>query len=88
MQLITSNMLQRMVIEQKRKFEGLLPGIVKKLIQKSCPEVHYIRVPDNDDIWASGFDGIVESEQRTQYVAAGTSVWEFGTVSKPLKKNR
>ncbi len=86
MQLITSNMLQRMVIEQKRKFEGLLPGIVKKLIQKSCPEVHYIRVPDNDDIWASGFDGIVESEQRTQYVAAGTSVWEFGTVSKPLKK--
>lgn len=52
----------------------------------SCQNISSIRMPGNDDVWAPGFDGIVESQEQTPYVAAGKSVWEFGTNADSLSK--
>ena len=86
MSLITSEMLKRFLEQDKRKFEGLFPEMVKRLILNSCKSVSNLRMPGHDDVWAPGFDGIVDSQEQTPYVAAGKSVWEFGTNADSLSK--
>ena len=61
MKLFTSKMLERLMSEQKKKSEGLLPEIIKRLIRSSCPDYSYLRAPEEDDIWAPGYDGIVDN---------------------------
>ena len=39
-----------------------------------------------EDIWAPGFDGVIECDEASIYVISGKSVWEFGTNDAPLKK--
>ncbi|MBR3355507.1 MAG: hypothetical protein IKG47_09185 [Oscillospiraceae bacterium] len=86
MDFITSEILKRFLEQDKRKFEGLFPELVKRLILSSCQNVSNIRIPSLDDVWAPGFDGIVEIQEQTQYFAAGKSVWEFGTNLNSLSK--
>ena len=43
-------------------------------------------MPGNDDVWAPGFDGVVESIEQTTYVSAGKSIWELGTNADSLRK--
>ena len=86
MSFITSAILKRFLEQDKKKFEGLFPELVKRLILSSCQSISNIRMPGLDDVWAPGFDGIVESQEQTPYVAAGKSVWEFGTNADSLSK--
>lgn len=86
MSFITSGILRRFLEQDKRKFEGLFPELVKRLILNSCQSISNIRMPGHDDVWAPGFDGIVESQEQTPYFAAGKSVWEFGTNADSLSK--
>lgn len=86
MEVITSEKLARLSGEQTRKFQGLLPELIKRLIIDSVPNLTTIRIPDNDDIWAPGFDGIIECTDGSKYVNSGKSVWEFGSSSDSLKK--
>ena len=86
MSFITSGIVKRFLEQDKRKFEGLFPELVKRLILSNCQSVSNIRMPGNDDVWAPGFDGIVESQEQTPYFAAGKSVWEFGTNADSLSK--
>lgn len=84
MEIISSNMLKRFLDQDKRKFEGILPELIKKLILSSSPDLKYIRIPGRDDIWAPGFDGVVDNVEQTKYVSGGISVWECGTNSDSL----
>ena len=86
MSFITSEMLKCFLEQDKRKFEGLFPELVKRLILSSCPSISNIRMPGRDDVWAPGFDGIVESQEQTLYVTSGVSVWELGTNADSLRK--
>lgn len=79
-------MIETIVSEKKREIEERLPELVKRLVQTSCPEISYLRIPSNDDIWAPGFDGIINNKKETRYVASGHSVWEFGTNADSLAK--
>ena len=86
MSFVTSAILKRFLEQDKRKFEGLFPELIKRLILVGCQNVSSIRMPGLGDIWAPGFDGIVESQDQTPYVPAGKSVWEFGTNADSLSK--
>ena len=86
MSFITSAILRRFLEQDKRKFEGIFPELVKRLILSSCQTVFNIRMPGNDDVWAPGFDGVVESIEQTTYVSAGKSIWELGTNADSLRK--
>ena len=86
MEVLSASMLQSLNTEKKRQFEELLPLIIKKLIIAGNNDVTKIRIPSGNDIWASGFDGIVECEIGNTYIAEGLSVWEFGTSNDSLAK--
>ena len=86
MSFITSAILKRFLEQDKRKFEGLFAELVKRLILSSCQSISNIRMPGHDDVWVPGFDGIVDSQEQTSYIAAGKSVWELGTNADSLSK--
>ena len=84
--IINAEWLDAMSKQHQRKFQELLPELVKKLIINSCTSVSSIRMPHGDDIWAPGFDGVVDCSEGNCYVPAGRSVWEFGTNENTLQK--
>ena len=86
MDIMTPGYLEMLCDKNKKQFEGLLPLLIKKLIISSCKTVSSIRIPDRDDIWAPGFDGIIICDEISTYVPSGTSVWEFGTNTDSLTK--
>ena len=86
MKLFSGKMLETLLIEQRRYSEGLLPEIIKRLINCSEAKVDSLRIPDGDDVWAPGYDGIVSTEVESRYIASGKSVWEFGCSSDSLAK--
>ena len=87
MKLFSGKMLETLLIEQRRYSEGLLPEIIKRLINCSGAEVDRLRIPDGDDVWAPGYDGIVSAKVESRYITAGKSVWEFGCSSDSLAKS-
>ena len=68
MEIISANKLKEMNSLNKRKFEQLLPEIVKRLILASNSSVIEHRFPSGDDIWAPGYDGIAYCENASDYV--------------------
>ena len=86
MEIISANKLKEMNSLNKRKFEQLLPEIIKRLIMASNSSVTEHRFPSGNDIWASGYDGIANCEIASDYVCKGKSVWEFGTNEDSLAK--
>ena len=84
--IINAEWLDAMSKQHQRDFQELLPELVKKLIINSCTSVSSIRMPHGDDIWAPGFDGVVDCSEGNRYVPAGCSVWEFGTNENTLLK--
>ncbi len=86
MEILSGTKLQRIAEKDSSRIQGLLPELVKRLILSSCPNISNIRIPGKDDVWAPGFDGVVENAHEYKYVCSGTSVWEFGTSNDTLKK--
>ena len=86
MKLFSGKMLETLLIEQRRYSEGLLPEIIKRLINCSGAEVDGLRIPDGDDVWAPDYDGIVSAKVESRYITAGKSVWEFSCSSDSLAK--
>lgn len=84
--MFSTSLLNALSAEKKRKFEELLPELVKKLIISGSGKIINLRMPSGNDIWAPGFDGVIESKTETRYIAKGVSVWEFGTNADALKK--
>ena len=85
MEIITPRKLQTLIEENQRLSEGLLPELIKKLILNSC-DTKNLRIPHGEDIWAPGFDGLIDNSTQTSYVESGYSVWECGTNRHSLKK--
>ena len=84
--IINAEWLDAMSKQHQRDFQELLPELVKKLIINSCTSISSIRMPHGDDIWAPGFDGVVDCSEGNRYVPTGRSVWEFGTNENTLQK--
>lgn len=93
MKLFSGKMLETLLIEQRRYSEGLLPEIIKRLINCSGAEVDRLRIPDGDDVWAPGYDGIVSAKVESRYItgfarhAKGLSFsWHFLTMDRYQKE--
>lgn len=86
MDIINTKILKEIMQTEKRRAEELLPELIKRLIVSSVKDIISVRVPDKDDIWAPGFDGIIEVKESTLHVSDGISVWEFGACNEPLTK--
>ncbi len=86
MKPLTTKMLESMIANNKKMSECLLPELVKRLILSSVDKISSIRIPSKDDVWAPGFDGIVECDENSAHICSGKSVWEFGTNEDSLSK--
>lgn len=86
MNLMDGGNLQRLVASQMKLSECLLPELVRRLILCSRSCIDSIRFPSMNDVWAPGFDGIVQCGSGSTYVPEGLSVWECGTNADSLKK--
>ncbi len=86
MNLMDGGNLQQLIDSQKKLSECLLPELVKRLILSSRSSLDSIRFPGMDDVWAPGFDGIVECSSGSTYVPEGLSAWECGANADSLKK--
>jgi len=68
-----------------REAQGLLPHVIRMLIQASCEPMN-IRFPSGDAIWVPGYDGVLEVEEGALYIPEGKSCWECGCDSNPKNK--
>lgn len=56
-----------------------LPLLIRKLIYESIDDLSKCKFPSLEQTTSSaGFDGILESNEETQYIPKGVSVWEMG----------
>ena len=66
-----------------------LPLLVRKLIYESINDLSKCKFPSLEQTTSSsGFDGILESNEETQYIPKGTSVWEMGCNKDKDKKRK
>ena len=86
MDVFDGKILSSLADSNRILFQGLLPELIKKLIRVSCPALRQSRIPSGNDVWAPGYDCVVNNLEPTEFVCEGISVWEFGTSSDYLKK--
>lgn len=84
--IINAEWLDAMSKQHQRDFQELLPELVKKLIINSCTSISSIRMPHGDDIWAPGFDGVVDCSEGNRYVPTGRSVWDLAPMKIRFRK--
>jgi hypothetical protein len=56
-----------------------LPHLLRRLIQRSTPDLQRLAIRTGEGIQLAGWDGITESENGSMYVPMGVAAWEFGT---------
>jgi len=66
--------------------EGQLPELIRRLIIASNQTLEAVVVPYGNSVGRSGLDGYVRATVGSSYVAAGESVWEFGTNKDHVSK--
>lgn len=55
-----------------------LPLLIRKLIYGSIDDLSKCKFPALEQVSSPGFDGVVVSDESTQYIPKGKSVWEMG----------
>jgi len=70
---------------QTRDCQENLPSVIRQLIRATISNIKSISFPAGDSIVYSGWDGILESLEETEYIPKGLSVWEIGT-NQDIKK--
>lgn len=62
-----------------RRAQEILPELVIRLILATSTKIKDFNFPIENGIQYSGYDGILFSEEETDFFPNGKSVWEFGT---------
>lgn len=62
-----------------RRAQEILPEFVIRLILATSTKIKDFNFPIENGIQYSGYDGILFSEEETDFFPNGKSVWEFGT---------
>ncbi len=72
----------------RRDCQETLPELARRLIRATSNGIKSIRFPSGENIQMGGWDGILEVAEETEYIPAGTSLWEFSAGSNTqLKAN-
>lgn len=63
----------------RRDCQEILPFVIRRLIRATVNSIKSISFPSGDNIVYSGWDGKLESVERTEYIPEGLSLWEIST---------
>ena len=62
------------------------PHLISRLIRATTAKDTKVNIPWGSATYIGGWDGIVDSKEKTRYVPEGISLWELGTNQDPKKK--
>lgn len=62
-----------------KESEVLMPELMRRLVHASMKGITHISFPNEDSVNLPGFDGILETTDKNEYVSEGFSVFEIGT---------
>ena len=62
------------------------PHLISRLIRATTAKGTKVDMPWGSATYIGGWDGIVDSKEKTRYVPEGVSLWELGTDRDPKKK--
>ena len=69
-----------------RESQSLLPELIIRLIRATSTNVNTYRFPCGDAIHLTGWDGVLDSNERIYNISSGISLWECGVNSNPKDK--
>ena len=69
-----------------RESQELLPELIIRLIRATSKDVNTIKFPCGDAIHLSGWDGVLDSNERIYNISSVISLWECGVNSNPKDK--
>lgn len=61
---------------------SILPQVYKKLIRATTKSINEIRFSYGDNVVYGGWDGILDSNEKNEWVPSGRSLWEFSKNAK------
>ena len=62
------------------------PHLISRLIRATTAKDTKVDIPWGSATYIGGWDGIVDSKEKTRYAPKGISLWELGTDRDPKKK--
>ena len=62
------------------------PHLISRLIRGTTAKDTKVNIPWGSATYIGGWDGIVDSKEKTRYVPEGISLWELGTNQDPQSK--
>ena len=62
------------------------PHLISRLIRATTAKDTKVNIPWGSATYIGGWDGIVDSKEKTRYVPEGISLWELGTNQDPQSK--
>ena len=62
------------------------PYLISRLIRATTAKDTKVNIPWGSATYIGGWDGIVDSKEKTRYVPEGISLWELGTNQDPQSK--
>lgn len=71
-----------------RKAQEVLPSLMIRLILASSKKINDFNFPIEKGIQFTGYDGVLDSNESTNFFPVGKSVWEFGTNNDAIGKFR
>ncbi len=77
MKWITSKDLKDWASDRDR--QETLPHMIRKLIRSSTLKIRTMRFPSGDNVHLTGWDGVLECSEATDFFPAGISLWEIGS---------
>nr|WP_311466916.1 hypothetical protein [uncultured Porphyromonas sp.] len=70
----------------KPESKANFPHLISRLIRATTAKDTKVDIPWGSATYIGGWDGIVDSKEKTRYVPRGISLWELGTDQNPKKK--
>lgn len=65
---------------------GILPELMRRLIQATCEDIGDVRFPAGESTFRPGADGLLKAKGVDPYVPGGVSLWEVSTEKNPHAK--
>lgn len=69
-----------------RDCQEFLPLVIRRLIRGTVNNINSISFPSGKNVVYPGWDGRLESSEKTEYIPEGLSLWEISTTEKIKEK--
>ena len=83
---ITASEIDNWTIKEPRKAQETLPLLIGKLVLASGNDINDYHFPYGNAVQYSGYDGILDTNEKSKHFPDGKSVWEMGTDKNILGK--